>query len=83
MPGFISGAVYAFNTKVSNAVSKMATDLEVEIKSHNVIYRLFDDVKVREDSRMESYAIVTYKYIYVWGSRQPDFETCQCQVPTV
>ena len=41
-----SGVIYAFNLKVSNKVQKLASESGVEIRHHNIIYKLFDDIKV-------------------------------------
>jgi len=40
------GVVFAFNTKISPQVLKLADDLNVTIKQHNIIYKLIEDVKV-------------------------------------
>ncbi|XP_067932063.1 translation initiation factor IF-2, mitochondrial-like isoform X2 [Watersipora subatra] len=39
------GIVLAFNTKSSDKVEKLATDCNVLIRKHNIIYKLVDDVK--------------------------------------
>ena len=36
----------AFNTRISEKVEALATECNVPIRKHNIIYRLVDDVKV-------------------------------------
>ncbi|XP_064623673.1 translation initiation factor IF-2, mitochondrial-like [Lineus longissimus] len=47
-----NGIVYGFNVKVPEVVKKIAASKSVPVKCHNVIYRLFDDLRTSLTGRL-------------------------------
>ena len=46
------GIIYAFNVTVPTSVSSTAASSNVQIRLHNVIYKMFDDLKEEINSKM-------------------------------
>lgn len=54
-----NGVIYAFNVECPEKIKKLAEDLEVVIKSHNIIYKLVDDIKAEINSRLPTKEVET------------------------
>lgn len=46
------GIVYSFNIQCSDGMRKIAKEKSVAMEEHNVIYRLFEDIKTRLTQRL-------------------------------
>ena len=46
------GIIYAFNVKAPEAVRRLAEAKKVTIRNHNIIYKLYDDLKVELNNRI-------------------------------
>jgi len=51
---YFSGIIYAFNVHTPSKLKELAKQKGVKIKSHNVIYKLVDDIKEEVTGRLPS-----------------------------
>jgi len=49
---FFSAIIYCFNIQVPDRVKELAESHKISVRSHNVIYKLVDDLKKEISSRL-------------------------------
>jgi hypothetical protein len=49
---FLSAIIYSFNVEIPDNVEELAKSNKVSVRSHNVIYKLVDDLKKEISSRL-------------------------------
>jgi translation initiation factor IF-2 len=49
---FLSAIIYCFNVEIPDKVEELAKSNKVSVRSHNVIYKLMDDLKKEISSQL-------------------------------
>ncbi len=53
----VSGVVYCFNVDVTKSVQQSAEAKGIELHFHNIIYKLFDDIKEELTKRLPTITV--------------------------
>ncbi|XP_065565692.1 translation initiation factor IF-2, mitochondrial-like isoform X3 [Artemia franciscana] len=81
-----NGIIYAFNVTVPTSVSSTAASSNVQIRLHNVIYKMFDDLKEEINSKMPpkdeeqilGQADVIQEFVITEGKKKIPVAGCRC-----